>query len=56
MPGQSGCQVMGPQSAPYRGIYGSVVGSESGTDMVQASGQASRADLIWIKVSKHMEG
>ena len=35
---------------------GSVVGSESGTDVTQASGQASWADLIWIKASKHMEG
>ena len=35
---------------------GSIVGSESGTDMIKASGQASWADLIWIKVSKHTEG
>ena len=28
---------------------------ESGTDVIQASGQASWADLIWIKVLKHME-
>ena len=56
VPGQSGCQVVGPWSAPYRGIWDSIVGGESGTDMIQASGQASWADLIWIKVLKHMEG
>ena len=32
------------------------MGSESGTDMIQASGQASWADLVWIELSEHMKG
>ena len=32
---------------------GSVIGGESGTDMIQASGQASWADLVWIKTLKY---
>ena len=35
---------------------GSIVGSKSGTAVIKASGQASWADLIWIKALKHMEG
>ena len=35
---------------------GSVIGSESGADVIQASGQASWADLVWIGTSKYMEG
>ena len=35
---------------------GSIIGGESGTDMIQASGQASWADLVWIKTSKYMKG
>ena len=35
---------------------GSVVGGESGTDMIKAIGYASWADLIWIKALKHAEG
>ena len=35
---------------------GSVIGSESGSDMIQSSGQASWADLVWIEMSKYMEG
>ena len=34
---------------------GSIIGSEHGADMLQASGQASWADLVWIKMSKYME-
>ena len=33
---------------------GYVIGSESGTDVIQASGQASWADLVWIKMLKYM--
>ena len=35
---------------------GSIIGGESGADMIQASRQASWADLVWIKTSKYMEG
>ena len=35
---------------------GSIVSSESGTDMIKASGQASWTDLIGVQVLKHMEG
>ena len=35
---------------------GSIIGGESSTDMIQASGQASWADLVWIKMSKYMKG
>ena len=34
---------------------GSIIGSESGADVIQASGQASWADLAWIKTLKYME-
>ena len=33
-PGQSGGHMIGPQSAPYRGIWESIVSSESGTDVI----------------------
>ena len=48
--------MMGPQSAPYMGYMGSIIGSQSGTDMIQASGQASWADMVWIESSKDTEG
>ena len=35
---------------------GSIIGSESGADVIQASGQASWADLVWIKMLKYMKG
>ena len=35
---------------------GSIIGGESGADMIQASGQASWADLVWIETSKYMGG
>ena len=35
---------------------GSLIGSEPGVDMIQASGQASWTDLVWVAMSKHMEG
>ena len=35
---------------------GSIVGGESGTDVILAGGEASWADLVWVKASKHMEG
>ena len=53
-PGWPDCQVMGPQSAPYGSIWDPLLGSESGADMIQASGKASWADLLWIKASKYM--
>ena len=31
---------------------GSIIGDESGADMIQASW----ADLVWIEMSKYMEG
>ena len=33
---------------------GSVIGGESGADVIQASGQASLADLVWIETLKYM--
>ena len=33
---------------------GSIIGSELGADMIQASGQASWAYLVWIQMSKYM--
>ena len=35
---------------------GSIIGSEPDADVIQASGQASWADLVWIETSKYMEG
>ena len=35
---------------------GSIIGGESGADMIQASGQARWADPVWIKSLKYMEG
>ena len=35
---------------------GSIIGNESGADVIQASGQASWADLVQIEMSKYMEG
>ena len=35
---------------------GSIIGSEPGADVIQASGQASWADLVWIKMLKYTEG
>ena len=35
---------------------GSVIGSELGVDMIQASGQASWADLVQIEASKDAKG
>ena len=37
-------------------VYGTIIGGESGADVIQASGQASWADLVWIKTSKYMKG
>ena len=34
----------------------SIIGGESGANMIQASGQASWADLVWIETSKYTEG
>ena len=34
---------------------GSVIGSEPGDDVIQASGQASWADPFQVEMSKHME-
>ena len=56
MPGLPGCQTMGPWIVPYKGILGSIIGGEPGADMIQASGQASWADLVWVETLKHMEG
>ena len=35
---------------------GTVVGSESSIDVIQASGQASWVDLIWVKTSNTWRG
>ena len=35
---------------------GSVIGSEPGADVIQASGQASWADPVWVEMLKHTEG
>ena len=35
---------------------GSIIGGELGADMIQARGQASWADLVWIETSKYAEG
>ena len=35
---------------------GSIIGSELGADVIQASRQASWADLVWVEMSKHMDG
>ena len=35
---------------------GSIIGGTSGTDLIQASRQASWADLVWIKMLKYMKG
>ena len=35
---------------------GSIIGGEPGADVIQASGQASWADLVWVETSKHTEG
>ena len=35
---------------------GSIIGSGPGADMIQASGQASWADLVWVETLKHMAG
>ena len=32
---------------------GPIIGSELGADVIQASGQTSWADLVWIKVFKY---
>ena len=39
-----------------QGFMGSIIGSEPGADMIQASGQASWADPVWVEMSKYMEG
>ena len=35
---------------------GSIVCSKPGADMVQASGQASWADPVWVETLENMEG
>ena len=35
---------------------GPIIWCEPGADVVQASGQASWADLVWIEMLKYMEG
>ena len=35
---------------------GSIISSEPDADVIQASGQASWADLVWIESSKYTEG
>ena len=45
----------GATECTTQGYMGSFIGGEPGADMIQASGQASSADLVWVEMSKHME-
>ena len=45
----------GATECTIQGYMGSIIGSEPGADVIQASGQASWADLVWVETSKHTE-